>query len=159
MWVSSDAFVAPVKGYEEMKRFYGRLAKELDWVPGAVLGANPQIAPAMVEYRKTATNLTGMPLLSMISVGMTGQPGSQQAAADDQKQSSNSGNPIKGIGGIFGKKKNKDDAAQNDAKSSSPSGSLMDTTVEVTSVSNKAVDAALFEIPQGYKQIPAKGAQ
>jgi hypothetical protein len=164
MWVNSDAFIAPVKGYDEMKRFYTRLAKELDWVPGAVLGANPQIAPAMVEYRKTAANLSGMPLLSMVSVGMSGQPGTQQASSDDQKQSSNSnsnsgGNPIThGIGGLFGKKKNKDDAAQDDAaKSSSPSGSLMDTTTEVTSVSTSAVDAALFQIPQGYKQIPAKG--
>ncbi len=162
MWVSSDAFIAPVKGYDEMKRFYTRLAKELDWVPGAVLGANPQIAPAMVEYRKTAANLSGMPLLSMVSVGMSGQPGAQQASSDDQKQSSNSGgNPIThGIGGLFGKKKSKDEAAQEDAsKSSSPSGSLMDTTIEVTSVSTSAVDASLFQIPQGYKQVQAKGAQ
>jgi hypothetical protein len=178
MWVSSDAFIAPVKGYEEMKRFYARMAKELDWVPGAVLGANPQIAPAMVEYRKTASNLNGMPLLSMVSVGMAGQ-GAQQASADNQKQSSNggaanggaanggnanSGNPIThGIGGLFGKKKNKDDAAQGDssanASNPSPPGSLMDTTIEVTSVSTNAVDAALFQIPEGYKQIQAKGVQ
>lgn len=162
MWVSSDAFIAPVKGYEEMKRFYARMAKELDWVPGAVLGANPQIAPAMVEYRKTAANLNGMPLLSMVSVGMSGQPGAPQASADDQKQSS-SGNPIThGIGGIF-KKKNKDDAAQGDASANasnpSPSNSLMDTTIEVTSISTNAVDSALFQIPQGYKQVQAKGAQ
>lgn len=165
MWVTSDAFIAPVKGYDEMKRFYMRLAKELDWVPGAVLGANPQIAPAMVEYRKTAANLDGMPLLSMVSVGMNGQPGAPQAAADDQKQQSSGGNPIThSIGGLFGKKKKKDDATQDDASagapnSSAPSNSLMDTTVEVTSVSTSAVDAALFQIPQGYKQIPTKGAQ
>lgn len=167
MWVTSDAFIAPVKGYDEMRRFYARLAKELDWVPGAVLGANPQVAPAMVEYRKTAANLSGMPLLSMVSVGMSGQPGAQQASSDDQKQSSNSnsgGNPIThGIGGIFGKKKKKDDASQDDSanasNSPSPNGSLMDTTIEVTSISTKAVDAALFQIPQGYKQVQAKGAQ
>jgi hypothetical protein len=169
MWVSSDAFIAPVKGYDEMKRFYARMAKELDWVPGAVLGANPQIAPAMVEYRKTAANLSGMPLLSMVSVGMSGQPGAQQASADDQKQSSNGGNPnggnpiTHGIGGIFGKKKKKDDTTQEDASANasnpSPPGSLMDTTIEVTSVSTNAVDAALFQIPEGYKQIQAKGVQ
>ncbi|HKD81868.1 MAG TPA: hypothetical protein VKH81_19395 [Candidatus Angelobacter sp.] len=156
MWVSSDSFIAPVKGYDEMKRFYARLAKELDWVPGAVLGANPQIAPAMVEYRKTAATLTGMPLLSMVSVGMAGQ----QASADDQKQTANSGgNPItQGIGGMF-KKKKKDDAAQDDTSAKPAPNSLMDTTIEVTSVSTSAVDAGLFQIPQGYKQIPAKGMQ
>ncbi len=164
MWVSSDAFIAPVKGYDEMKRFYARMAKELDWVPGAVLGANPQIAPAMVEYRKTAANLSGMPLLSMVSVGMSGQPGAQQASTDDQKQSSNGSNPIThGIGGLFGKKKKKDDTTQDDASANasnpSPAGSLMDTTIEVTSVSTNAVDAALFQIPEGYKQVQAKGMQ
>jgi hypothetical protein len=163
MWVNSDSYIAPVKGYDEVKRFYQRMAKELDWVPGAVLGANPQITPAMVEYRKSAATLNGMPLLSLVSVGMAGQPGApQQASHDDQKEST--GNPIThGIGGIFGKKKKKDDAAQDD-KSGSPTpsgtaGSLMDTTTEVTSVSTSAVDAGLFKIPDGYKQIQAKGAQ
>jgi hypothetical protein len=162
MWVNSDEWIAPVKGYDEVKRFYQRMAKELDWVPGAVLGANPQIAPAMVEYRKSAATLSGMPLLSLVSVGMAGQPGAPPPAAhDDQKESS--GNPIThGIGGIFGKKKKKDDAAQDDKSTSAPAGtpgSLMDTTTEVTSVSTSAVDAGLFKIPEGYKQVQAKGAQ
>lgn len=166
MWVNSDQWIAPVKGFDEVKHFYLRLAKELDWVPGAVLGANPQISPAMVEYRKSAATLNGMPLLSLVSVGMAGQPGAQpQASQNDQKQSS--GNPItSGIGGLFGRKKKKDDAAQQDDKSgssnSAPSGtpgSLMDTTTEVTSVSNNAVDASLFNIPEGYKQVDAKKVQ
>ena len=109
MWVDSDSYIAPVKGYDEVKRFYQRMAKEMDWVPGAMMGANAQIAPAMVEYRKSATALNGMPLFSLVSVGMAGQPGApQQASHDDQKSS---GNPISSIGGIFGKKKKKDDAA------------------------------------------------
>jgi hypothetical protein len=117
-----------------------------------------------VEYRKSAASLNGMPLLSTVSVGMAGQGAPPpQAAHDDQKSS---GNPIThGIGGIFGKKKKKDDAAQNDSansgasNSAAPSNSLMDTTLEVTSVSTNAVDAGLFEIPQGYKQVQAKGLQ
>ena len=163
MWVNSDSYIAPVKGYDEVKRFYQRLAKELDWLPGAIMGANPQIAPAMVEYRKSAANLSGMPLLSTVSVGMAGQGAPQQQASQDDQKSS--GNPIThGIGGIFGKKKKKDDAAQDDSSKSSaaPSGtpnSLMDTMIEVTSVSNSAVDATLFQVPQGYKQVQAKSLQ
>jgi hypothetical protein len=167
MWVNSDAWIAPVKGYDEVKRFYQRMAKELDWVPGAVLGANPQIAPAMVEYRKSAATLNGMPLLSLISVGMAGQPGqagAPQASNDDQKQSA--GNPLtKGIGGLFGRKKKKDDDGQDansGSSSSAPSGtpgSLMDTSVEVTSISNNTVDAGLFKVPEGYKQVEAKGGK
>lgn len=161
MWVDSDAYIAPVKGYDEVKHFYQRMAKEMDWVPGAVMGGNAQIAPAMVEYRKSATALNGMPLLSMVSVGMAGQPGApQQTSHDDQKSG---GNPITGgIGGLFGKKKKKDDAAQDDSSNSKPAGapgSLMDTSTEVTSISTSAVDANLFKVPDGYKQVETKGAQ
>lgn len=160
-WVNSDSWIAPVKGYDELKRFYLQMAKELDWVPGAVLGANPQVTPAMVEYRKSTASLNGMPLLSNVSVGMAGQPGAAQPSSQDgQKQSG--GNPIThGIGGLFGKKK-KSDLEQNDSgksgasSSSSTGNSLLDTTIEVTSVSTKPVDAALFAIPQGYKQVQAK---
>jgi hypothetical protein len=117
----------------------------------------------MVEYRKSATALNGMPLLSMVSVGMAGQPGSPQPTShDDQKQSS--GNPLSnGIGGLFGKKKKRDDAAPQDDKSgSTPAGtpgSLMDTTTEVTSVSTTAVDASLFQVPAGYKLVETKSPQ
>jgi len=161
MWVDSDAYIAPVKGYDEVKHFYQRMAKELDWLPGTMMGGNAQIAPAMVEYRKSATALNGMPLLSLVSVGMAGQPGApQQASHEDQKSS---GNPITGgIGGLFGKKKKKDDAAQDDQSNAKPSGaagSLMDTTTEVTSVSTNAVDAGLFKVPEGYKQVEAKNVQ
>jgi len=161
MWVDSDSYIAPVKGYDEVKHFYQRMAKEMDWVPGAVLGANPQIAPAMVEYRKNATALNGMPLLSLVSVGMAGQPGApEQTSRDDQKQSAN---PLSGgIGGLFGKKKKKDDAAQQNDSGPAPSGtpgSLMDTATEVTSVSTTAVDANLFKVPDGYKQVDPRNVQ
>ncbi|MGB9121044.1 MAG: hypothetical protein WCE73_10525 [Candidatus Angelobacter sp.] len=157
MWVNSDSYIAPVKGYDEVKRFYQRMAKELDWLPGTMMGGNAQIAPAMVEYRKSATALNGMPLSSLVSVGMAGQPGApEQTSRDDQKSS---GNPITGgIGGLFGKKKKKDDAAQDDKPTGTP-GSLMDTSSEVTSVSTSAVDAGLFKVPEGYKQVEAKNVQ
>jgi hypothetical protein len=160
MWVDSDSYIAPVKGYDEVKRFYQRMAKEMDWVPGAMMGGNAQIAPAMVEYRKSATALNGMPLFSLVSVGMAGQPGApQQASRDDQKSS---GNPISSIGGIFGRKKKKDDAAQDDKSDAKPSGtqgSLMDTSTEVTSLSSSIVDANLFKIPDGYKQVEPRNVQ
>jgi hypothetical protein len=158
MWVDSDSYIAPVKGYDEVKHFYQRMAKELDWLPGTMMGGNAQIAPAMVEYRKNATALNGMPLLSLVSVGMAGQPGAQQQPShDDQKSSAN---PMSSIGGLFGKKKKKDDAAQDDKSTPSGTpGSLMDTSTEVTSVSTSAVDASLFKIPDGYKQVESKNVQ
>lgn len=138
MWVSSDSWVAPVKGYDELQRFYVRMAKELDWLPGAALGGNAQISPAMVELRKSTAKLTGLPLLQYSSVGMGAvQPANASTAGQSQQQQQppQSGNPLsKGLGGIFGKKK-KDDSQQqtSDSTSGAPAaggGSLMDMTIE-----------------------------
>jgi hypothetical protein len=152
MWTTSDEWLAPVAGYDEMKRFYMRMAKELDWMPDAVLGANPQFAPAMAELQKSSAKLEGMPLLHNTSVGFsgTGQPG-------QSPQANQSGNPLtNGIGGLFGKKKKKDDDAQQPAEAASASGSLMDMTVEVTSTSTSKLDSGLFDVPSDYKQVEPK---
>lgn len=145
-WVNADTWTAQVKGYDEVRHFYMRMAKELDWVPGAALGSNVQISPAMVEYQKSVTNLTGMPLQSVVSVGMGAPPsGPPPAAKDEQKDSG--GNPIKkGLGGMFGRKKH-DDSAQAPAAAS---GSLMDMETDVTAVSSKPVDTSLFQVPAGF---------
>ncbi|MBZ5523000.1 MAG: hypothetical protein LAP21_12245 [Acidobacteriia bacterium] len=152
MWTSSDEWLAPVTGYDEMKHFNMRLAKEFEWLPGEVFGGNAQMAPAMAELRKNSVKLEGMPLLMNTSVGFsgTGQPG-------QSPQAEQSGNPLsKGIGGLFGKKKKKDDDAQQPAEAGSTTGSLMDMTVEVTAVSTSKLDAGLFGIPAGYKQVEPK---
>src|SRR5215475_4118865 len=52
-WVTSDSWIAPVKGYDELKSFYMRMAKELDWLPGAFSGANVQMNMASVELHKS----------------------------------------------------------------------------------------------------------
>jgi hypothetical protein len=168
-WYTLDAYVAPVKGSDELKNFNTRLAKELNWLPGsmanAAAGGNVQIAPAMVEFQKDVTKLNGMPLLQYVNFGMAGngQPQQAQPEAKSSTPSSPSGAIAKGIGGLFGKKKKKDDdaAQQTDANSSDSgapkvSNSLMDMTIEVTSVSNDPVDPSLFDIPQGYKKIDAR---
>src|SRR5579884_533658 len=38
MWFTSDAWIAPVRGYSELKNFNVRLAKELAWLPGMIFG-------------------------------------------------------------------------------------------------------------------------
>lgn len=167
MWLTSDAYVAPVKGEDELKRFYMRMAKELDWVPGAVFGGNPQMSPAIVEYNKSAATANGMHLLTYMSMGMgAGAAGSPQPASQatpEKKESS--GNVVsKGLGGMLsmGKKKKKDDSEQEQGKEASApagvTGSLMDTTIEVTSFSTSAVDSGLFTVPADFKQVqPKKG--
>jgi len=160
MWMTADSWIAPVKGHDELKAFYLRLAKELDWVPGAVVGANPQMNVASVELRKSTARLNGMPLLTYTSMGMGGGQAGNSAQSQPQSQSqSHSSNPVSAIGGLFGKKK-KDDNAQQDSSAAGTqagaNGSLMDMTTEVTSISTSRLDAALFDIPAGFKQVEAK---
>ena len=57
-------------------------------------------------------------------------------------------------------KKNKNDSARRTASAyGQPSGSLMDMTSEVTSVSTASIDATLFDIPADFKQVEAKKGQ
>lgn len=161
MWMTADSWVAPVKGYDELKRFYVRMAQELNWVPGAVLGANPQMNVTSLELRKSTAKLTGLPLLQYTSMGMGAISGNTGAGQQPQQNSAghSSASPVSALGGLFGKKK-KDDSGQqqnsgSEAQAGSP-GSLMDMTTEVTSVSAGALDNSLFEIPSGFKQVEGK---
>jgi hypothetical protein len=154
MWVNADTYVAPVKGYDEVKRFYARLAKELDWVPGTIFGGNSnvQIGQPMIEYRKSLTTMNGMPLLSYVSVGSGPNPGTTGQAAASQPEKK-SGNVVsRGLGGMFGKKQKEDSSQQSIGAGTS----LMDMTTEVTSFKAAPVDASLFTIPAGFKEVEAK---
>jgi hypothetical protein len=143
MWVSADSYYAPVKGYDEVKQFYIRMAKELNWLPGAAMGGNVQVSPAMVEYQKSVTTQNGMPLQTMMSVGMgTPQEAHAPVAAKDKKESGNA--VTRGLGGMFGKKKKQDDSQQ------AGGGSLMDMQTDVLEISTKSLGADLFAVPAGF---------
>jgi putative oxidoreductase len=85
-WIKSDQYVASsLPGSEEVREFQQAMAKELDWVPGEIFGANPQVSSGMAELRKNAA-VQGFPMLQYISMGL-GAPG-QPAAANTNAQSS-----------------------------------------------------------------------
>jgi len=110
---------------------------------------------ASVELQKSTAKLSGLPLLQYSSMGF-GQPGSTSTSQGQQQQQS--GNPItKGLGGIFGKKNKQDSPQQPNAGAQTTAGSLMDMTIEVTSVSTSALDSSLFDVPAGFKQVESKG--
>ena len=184
MEMSSDAWIAPsVPGYDEMRRFYMHMAKELDWLPstmGNMAGMNMQMGPAMQEFQKNLVTVKGMPLLQIVSFGMgatgvpqdraansqPGQPPPPQKPDDQGSTPTSTRDAIsKGIGGVFGsfgkKKKQRDQDAQAQSADSSgssqqpasASGALMEMQTEVTQYSNTSVDKDLFEIPAGYTQV------
>ena len=171
-WMSGDSWYGNVAGYEEVRRFQMKLAKELDWLPGSVGMANPQMTQAAAEFRKNALQVDGMPLLQYTSFGMaaSGQAGNEQGQTQqkqDEKGSSDdssASNPreaiSKSLGGLFGKKKKQQSESSSNAGSSaqqppSAPGSMMDITTEVTSYAKDSLDASLFDVPTGYTQVQA----
>jgi hypothetical protein len=173
-WMTSDSWYGTVPGYEELRSFYVKMAKELNWLPGSIgMGAaNPQMGQAMDEFKKNAIKMDGMPLLQYTSFGLAGmaqetQPdqAAQQpppASNDNSVPTSASGAIAKGLGGLFAKKKHQQ--ADENAKADAPNpnnpppptpvaGSMMDMTIEVTSYSKDSVDASLFDVPAGYAQV------
>ena len=176
-WMTSDSWYGTVPGYEELRAFYMKMSKELNWLPGSIGMANPQMGPAMDEFKKNAIKMDGMPLLQYTSFGLaangqdaqsTDQPAQPPAqSSDNSVPTSASGAIAKGLGGLFAKKKQQQadkEAAANAASTNPPPpppvpGSLMDMTIEVTSYSKDSLDASLFELPVGYTQVqPAQPA-
>jgi hypothetical protein len=183
MIMNSDAWIAPsVPGYDEVREFYVRMAKQLDWLPnmmGNMMGMNPQMGLAMQEFQKNMATLKGMPLLQNLSFGMaaTGVPANQtsnshpsppppQPQTDDQASAPTSARDAlnKGIGSVFGgfgkkKKRDQDAAAQPSGSSgssqqtASANAALMEMQIAVTQYSNSSVDKDLFGIPPGYTQV------
>src|SRR5580704_8697935 len=127
--VNTDSYVAPnVAGYEEFAHFYRRMGQEVSWMkipsmPG--LQIDPRAAEGMSELQKNSDALKGFPMLSYVSMtmsatadGQTQPVGSQNtnssnpkpsnpppSQADDSPSSLESAAVMKGLGGLFGKKK------------------------------------------------------
>jgi hypothetical protein len=170
---SIDSWVAPaVPGYQEVGEFYQRMAKEINWVPPSNIRVDPRVSQSMDELQKNQSAFKGLPLLQYLSMSMAGQQGAAAGSATDANSSGSntnnsssssdtptsvSGAMVKGLGGLFGKKKNKDEApadqnSQNPPPPSTP-GSLIEMTIEVTSFSNAALDSSSFEIPAGFTRV------
>ncbi len=172
--VNTDQWIAEdVPGYSELRQFYLKMAKELDWVPGQVMQGMPNsnVQVSLAELRKSnVAHITGMPVLSFTSMAMggtetaTGQPAQQappppppQTHDDNSIPTTASGAVMKGLGGMFKKKKEQQQQQEQEKQSANPNpastpGSLMDMQTEVTNYSNDSLDAALFAPPAGYTQ-------
>jgi hypothetical protein len=193
-----DTFVAPgVTGYQEFAQFYRRMAQEVNWMklPAMNVQIDPRVAQGMSELQQNSDALKGFPLLSYVSMTMAAtangqaQPtGSQNDAQNQQSsnpppsKSSNSSDStipdspsaavIKGLGGLFGKKKqdntsapsNQSAAGSSQASTPPPNpnsnpNALMDITTQVNSFSDSSLDGSLFDIPAGYTQVQEDPSQ
>jgi hypothetical protein len=139
-WMTADAWYGSIPGYDEVRQFYVKMAKELDWLPGSIGISNSQMSQAADEFRKNAIKMDGMPLLQYSSMGMSangqngqtagGQPSStqsQQQSQSSQPSSSDNSTPtntrdaLKSLGGLFGKKKKQQQQSDSSSTTSGAS--------------------------------------
>ncbi|MFN3322486.1 MAG: hypothetical protein ACK5AZ_03230 [Bryobacteraceae bacterium] len=75
MNVVVDMWLAPtVAGYDEVKRFYQRMAEKLAWTPGANFAmAQPGMAKGLSEVYKQASKLDGVPVRQVTKLGMSAE--------------------------------------------------------------------------------------
>jgi hypothetical protein len=163
MWIAKD-----VPGSGEVREFYARMAKELDWAPTGMAGImnRPDIAKAMAKMSAESGKMEGTPVqqITKITIDGAGTPEGQSSQPAAPRPSVSDaiggalGSKLGGFGG-FGKKK-KQDAPSADAPadtaaagSSAGSGSLMEMTIDNTGFTTSGIDASMFQIPAGFKKV------
>jgi len=168
MVVNIDSWIAAgVPGYEEARNFYKKMAEKIAWAPGSnAFMAQPNVMQGMAAAEKEMAKLDGVAVLRVMNMGAEGTVPPQAPAEGEstaQKQppadKPSVGGAIGGaLGGRFGlgRKKQPQDTpppASAGSQGGSASGVLMEMTTESTGFSTAPVDASLFEVPAGFKQV------
>ncbi len=163
LWIS-DA----VPGYEEVKEFHRKLAQKMGSIflsRNQAMMNNPRIGKAMQELATKTTTMNGAPIVSIVtfSAAGTGDPNAQgQSQTQTEAKPKEDTSPIPSFGKIlggFGRKKKeekKEEKKEPDVDSTQTSTGgvvLFKTRTEHSDFSTSGVDASLFEIPAGFKQV------
>ena len=187
--MNMDTFVAKgVSGYQEFAQFYRRMAQEVNWMklPAMNIQIDPRVAQGMSELQQNSDSLKGFPLLSYVSMTMAATADGQQAGSPNAAQnpqpsnhppsgstnSSDSTSPdspsaamMKGLGSLFGKKKQDNSSASSNQAGAPPPNpnsnpnALIEITTQVSSFSDSSLDGSLFDIPAGYLQVQEDPSQ
>jgi hypothetical protein len=164
MDITVDSWLAAVPGYDEVREFHRKMGEKLGYAFASGISqiamTQPQSLQGFAEVAKEMNKVEGVPVQSTTKMGSAGSGDGSQPAAQQQQQSNNGGladAALSRLGG-FGRKKNdqKDQPAPSQSsndQSQSGSGSLVETTTEMSSFSSGPVDAAKFEVPAGFKKV------
>lgn len=90
-WYSSVAWVTySVPGYEEVRTFYARMGRDLNWIPGQMFGGASGVSPAMAEFRNALSRMRGFPLVQTASFGASDNDGRPSSNASRTRSSGGS---------------------------------------------------------------------
>lgn len=157
MWMTTDW-----AGQEEYQAFAAKMAEKMGFGRGmesaqsylGMMGVNADDLSA--EMGKVG----GFPMKQEMTMYTFGGGGTQQEAdttqaKDTAEESTTPTDNLKKLGGLFGKKKDKDKEKKPKESAAKP-GALFSMTVEVESLSADGVEGSQFEIPNGYKKVEKK---
>lgn len=146
--IHNDLYVASgIKGAEELKEFYKKAAGMEFAQAGGMPGMNrPELMKAMTKAYQSAGSMDGLPLYTVMTIDgtMPGMP-PQMSGAD--------GGKLAGLAAILAKRRQQQSGTP--PPTNGAPDALMQMTMEVTGYSDKPVDAALFQIPEGYTRTDA----
>ena len=163
MIVTTDMWMAPKNpalqenmAFEKkyFQKLYGDQAGPAGKDLAQAMAMYPGMKTAMARIQKEGQQLDGTPMLTTMTVAGASAPGGSNAQAN---KDSGGGSPVGGaLGGMFGKKKKPEPAAEGTAGAAGAAGAKTRTTIlttitEVLSI-EPAVAAGDVEIPAGFKQ-------
>lgn len=166
MWLSNS-----ISGSAELAAFHKRLGEKLAGAMGPSLGMMGAMMKqkgfdqAMKEFREKSASLSGVPVLMVMRMGPAGSLGAMLADSGkipsdkpeaDSEEKPSMASVLKGMGGLggFGRKRN--EPAANEPPQSAGSASLMEMAVRQFDFSTAPVDDSHFAVPAGYKQVESE---
>jgi hypothetical protein len=165
LWVSKD-----VPGYQEYRHFNQLLVEKLGFA-GQGQGSMDQTLKGFgvdpkVIYDKMK-GVEGMPLMTVVTMIPEGidtialqksidsakaaQP-SEEEVKTEEEPSAPKEKALKKLGGLFGKKKDKEKEASKDSESKQKSPYLFHMTSTVTEISGASIAPSEFDVPAGFKK-------
>jgi len=156
--ITADQWLADkVPGYDELQAFNKRMAEKITFALGGDMSTGmagifrgyPQV---QVGFEKLGKEMEKMGKVSVrANVTVETVKGKKQLPNEQPEDSESTGAPNvnKMLGGFAKKMVKKDSAAGGRS-------SFMDTFREIQRVSSQSLDATLFEIPAGYKEVKWK---
>jgi len=173
----TDSWIGEIPGYATVRDFQTRLAAKM-FVPTAaqMMALGQGGSSALDAFREAGKKMAEFPGIPIYSIMRMGGPGTAEAMKNQPAGNASGGGPSAGeagkegaasaigqsigrLGGFggFGRRKKQDEPApaQQPLPQQQPAaggGLLMEATTELLSFSS-SVDASLFEIPAGYKQV------
>lgn len=159
MTFADDMWLAPsVPGYEELRNFYMRMAKETNWAPGG-FGRDPRTAQAFDEINRHSSELKGFPLVQSVKLYAAAGPAPSRNHGDryipDASVPSGKTDAVnQALSGMigFGRHRQEQRKEQVASDEASDSPALMTSTTEVTSFSSAPLDDAVFAVPPAYRE-------